>query len=200
MHEKLIKEIWKNIACQASLVLEGFSGFYFFSPYFWVRSKVSRGRGSWRWRQENLSSCIQPLLTRGARWKYCQIKIIPEEDVAGWKCCWMKILPVKTSPDENIAFELFLGSRLDLSDQGSVRWCKGFSSVNLNHPVIEEPGEIIANSDLSWLVNNFAFSTRIFNGHRSTLSFIVLGFPTPPHWWWKTPIRCESIKGQDNIV
>ena len=61
----------------------------------------------------------------------------------------MKILPVKMSPDENIAFELFLGSRLDLSDQGSVRWCKGFSSVNLNHPVIEEPGEIIANSDLS---------------------------------------------------
>ena len=124
VQEKLIKEIWKNIACQASLVLEGFSGFYFFSPYYWVRPKVSRGCGSWRWRQENLSSCIQPLLTRGARWKYCQMKIIPEENVAGWKCCWMKILPVEMSPDENIAFELFLGSRLDLSHQGYVRWCR----------------------------------------------------------------------------
>ena len=129
VQEKLIKNIWKNIACQASLVLEGFSGFYFFSPYYWVRPKVSRGCGSWRWRQENLSSCIQPLLTRGARSKYCQMKILPDENNFGGKCCHLKMLL-----DENIAgknvpgwkycLRTVLGSRLDLSHQGSVRWCQ----------------------------------------------------------------------------
>ena len=49
----------------------------------------------------------------------CSMKILPDENNSRGKCCRLKMLL-----DENIALELFLGSRLDLSHQGSVRWCQ----------------------------------------------------------------------------